>query len=207
MINLGFQYFHHASQYIKNSMPNISPCLLLICIVVLSGCQSLIDLRSENMTGNTKTNNNINYVQYYLLLTELSEKQLADESLYLDLISTGKESSNDNLLVEGQLKSALLYALPNSAFHSPFTAKSKLNLLSLEKLRNKTLNATDLVFFKMLKAQLNQQILLLNQLIEAKRSQKTTEASYKKQQLEFQKLTQQIIQLKKIEKNINEHEQ
>jgi hypothetical protein len=181
--------------------------MLLICIIILSGCQSLIDLRSENITEDTKADNNIDYVQYYLSLTELSEKQLADEIHYLDLISTATGSSNNNLLVEGLLKSALFYALPNSTFHSPFTAKSKLNLLTLEELRNKPLNATDFVLFKMLKAQLNQQILLLNQLIEVKRSQKTIEASYQKQQLEFQKLTQQITLLKKIEKNINEHEQ
>ena len=207
MINLGLQYFHHASQYFKTSMSKISPCLILVCIITLSGCQSLINQNADEMTENPDVNNNINYAQYYLSLTELNEKQLAEELHNQDLISTGKDISNGNFLVEGQLKSILLYALPASAFHSPFTAKSKLNLLSLEKLRNRPLTATDFALFKMLKAQLNQQILLLNQLIEVNKSQETIEASYQKQQLEFQKLTQQIIQLKKIEKNINEHEQ
>ena len=63
----------------------------------------------------------------------------------------------------------------------------------------------DFAFFGMLKEQLNQQVLLLNKLTLAKQSHDKIRQEYLQQQVEFQHLQQQIIQLKKLEANINEH--
>jgi hypothetical protein len=59
----------------------------------------------------------------------------------------------------------------------------------------------------MLKTQLNQQILLLNKLSAEKKALYLIRETYQHQQDKFEALQQQIIQLKKIESNINEHGQ
>ena len=59
----------------------------------------------------------------------------------------------------------------------------------------------------MLKSQLNQQILLLNQLSLEKKALNLINKTSQHQQDKIESLQQQIIQLKKIESNINEHGQ
>jgi uncharacterized damage-inducible protein DinB len=118
---------------------------------------------------------------------------------------------SNNLSTELQLKSVLFFALPDSPVHNPFTAKSKLNQLSLANLKEAHLTDVDFAFFNMLKTQLNQQVLLLNKLSTEKKALKIIKQAYQlksnKLQQQLQELQQQIIQLKKIESNINEHGQ
>jgi hypothetical protein len=172
-------------------------------LIVLSGCQSTTDSRATN---NNAANRELNYGQYYLLLTQFNEQQLTDEIHHLTPPQLDKEKDfSSNLTIEWQLKSVLLYALPKSPIHNPFTAKTKLNQLSLETLDVAMMIPADFAFFGMLKEQLNQQVLLLNKLTLAKQSHDKIRQEYLQQQVEFQHLQQQIIQLKKLEANINEH--
>jgi len=180
------------------------PFMLVIWLTVLSGCQSTRDSR---LNGNNNIGNrDIDFSQYYLLLSQFTAQQLMDEIHQLtppQLNST--KSLTSNLAIEWQLKSVLLYAVVKSPVHNPFTAKSKLNQLSLESLDAAILTPADFAFFTMLKEQLNQQILLLNKLTLAKKSQDNIRQQHLKQQIEFQHLQQQMIQLKRLEANINEH--
>jgi len=178
--------------------------LFVICLFVLSGCQSARDSR---LTGNNNIGNRyINFSQHYLLLSQFNAQQLMDEIHHLKSSQVNNTKSiASNLTIEWQLKSVLIYAIPKSPVHNPFTAKSKLNQLSLESLDAAILTPDDFAFFNMLKEQLNQQILLLNKLTLAKRSQDKIRQKHLKQQIEFQHLQQQMIQLKRLEANINEH--
>lgn len=170
-------------------------------LIVLSGCQSTRDSR---LSGHDNLENQeLNYGQYYLLLSQFNEQQLMDEIHQLPPSQVDETKSlASNLTIEWQLKSVLLYALPKSPVHNPFTAKTKLNQLSLDAA---ILTPADFALFSMLKEQLNQQVLLLNKLTLAKKSHDKVKQKYLKQQIEFQHLQQQIIQLKKLEANINEH--
>lgn len=186
--------------------------LSLTLLSMISGCQLL---PVDNSASQSETNS-INYGQYYLLLTELNDKQMTNEVHQHQLVSPLESISSiqsethivsNTLASQRQLKSVLLFALPHSPIHNPYTAKSKLNQLSLSNLSNINLTAADFSFFQMLKVQLNQQILLLNELSFEKKAHQITQQSYQHQQQQFQALQQQIIQLKKIERNINEHGQ
>ena len=194
---------HYAYQLSYKSRPAnlviFLQLMLAIFLIVLSGCQSTRDSRNIE-------NSDINYGQYYLLLSQFSEKQLMDELHHLKTLPLKKTKIHGNeLTIEWQLKSVLVYALPKSPIHNPFTAKSKLNQLPLAALDTVILKPADIAFFGMLKEQLNQQILLLNRLTLAKNSHDKIQQAYLKQQIEFQHLQQQIMQLKKLEANINEH--
>jgi len=175
--------------------------MVAIFLIVLSGCQSTRDSR---LSGHDNLENQeLNYGQYYLLLSQFNEQQLMDEIHQLPPSQVDETKSiASNLTIGWQLKSVLLYALPKSPVHNPFTAKTKLNQLSLDAA---ILTPADFALFSMLKEQLNQQVLLLNKLTLAKKSHDKVKQKYLKQQIEFQHLQQQIIQLKKLEANINEH--
>jgi len=178
--------------------------MIVIFFIVLSGCQSTMDSR---LSGNDNIENkDINYGQYYLLLTQFTKQQLIEEIHHLTLPQVDETNGIvSNLSIEWQLKSVLLYALPKSPVHNPYTAKSKLNQLSLGSLDAAILTPADFALFGMLKEQLNQQVLLLNKLSLAKKSHDKVRQQYLKQQIEFQHLQQQMIQLKKLEATINEH--
>jgi len=172
-------------------------------LIVLSGCQSTRDSR---LTENSIGGSNITYGQYYLLISQFNEQQLSDEIHYIKALPVGKtENISRNLVFEQQLKSVIAYALPKSPIHNPFTAKSKLNQLALDSLDSARLTPSDFAFFAMLKKQLNQQIILLNKLTLVKKSRNKIKNDYLQQQIELQQLQQQIIQLKNLETNINEH--
>lgn len=175
--------------------------MVAIFLIVLSGCQSTRDSR---LSGHDNLENQeLNYGQYYLLLSQFNEQQLMDEIHQLPPSQVDETKSiASNLTIDWQLKSVLLYALPKSPVHNPFTAKTKLNQLSLDAA---ILTPADFALFSMLKEQLNQQVLLLNKLTLAKKSHDKVKQKYLEQQIEFQHLQQQIIQLKKLEANINEH--
>jgi hypothetical protein len=182
---------------------------MLILLLTLFGCE----LIKFNDSPIKPKSHNINYAQYYLSLTKLSDEEIAEKIHKHKLISQEKNEANrqhkiNNALdTEQQFKSVLLFALPDTSNHNPFTAKSKLNQLSLENLKDVHLTYADFAFFNMLKTQLNQQILLLNKLSAEKKALYLIKENYHHQQDKFEALQQQIIQLKKIESNINEHGQ
>jgi hypothetical protein len=182
---------------------------IIALITILGGCELL---KFNDSPTNTESNN-INYTQYYLLLSELNDEEITEHAYQHQLISQDKQELTlqnevyNRLNTEQQLKSVMLFSLPDSPIYNPFTAKSKLNQLSLKDLNALHLTDADFAFFNMLKTQLNQQILLLNQLSAEKNAHHLIKKTYQQKQHQYQELQQQIIQLKKIESNINEHGQ
>jgi hypothetical protein len=190
---------------------NIS--FILALMTLLAGCELL---KFDNSPSKHESHT-INYTEFYLSLTVLSDEQITESLHQHQLISkisnepNIKETDGNMLNVSWHLKSVLFFALPDSPIHNPFTAKSKLNEVSLESLKETHLTDADFAFFDMLKTQLNQQILLLNSLSAEKKSLQIIKQAYRLKSNELQHqlkaLQQQILQLKKIESNINEHGQ
>lgn len=186
---------------------------IMVLIKLLAGCEIL---KFDNYTTKLESNN-INYTEFYLSLTALSDEQISESIHQHQLISQVNKDPNIKEIVGNtspitwHLKSVLFFALSNSPVHNPFTAKSKLNQLSLDNLKETHLTSADFAFFSMLRTQLNQQILLLNALSAEKKTLQGMKQTYQikssKLQQQLQALQQQIIQLKKIESNINEHGQ
>ena len=101
----------------------------------------------------------------------------------------------------------MLYSLPNSPAHNPYTAKTMLNDYPLAPYVEASFSTTDLAFIVMLKDQLNQQLLLLEQLTNYKGAYQQSKKFNDAQQLKIDQLNEQIIQLKKIEKTISKRGQ
>ena len=180
----------------------VASCLLNAAIAVMlllsTGCQILPQPQQ------TTTHNTSYYGGYYMWIKSLSEDELrAEVLLQQENSKLGNELAETHLL--------LLYSLPNSPIHNPYTAKSKLNQKQVQ-LDETEINSTDLAFIVMLKDQLNQQLLILNKLILNERADEKTQKKLEQQQHSIElleakslKLQQQIQQLKNIEKNINNH--
>lgn len=187
----------------------LSISFLLSLLAVLTGCQLL---NTDNKNHKIKSAP-LDYTKYYLSLVELNQAQIADEihqhqlAPLVESALIKQDESNSAETIEWQLKSALFFALPHSPVHNPFTAKSKLNQLSLIALTKNNLSQSDFAFFSMLKTQLNQQVLQLNELSKEKKAQQLIKQAYQFQQQQLEVLQLQINQLRKIEHNINEHGQ
>jgi hypothetical protein len=181
----------------------------LALLSILSGCQ-LLKKTTPDITIENKI---FDYTQYYLSLVTLTDSQLTDKVRQHQLVSFDSNEAatqnkmNNNDAIEWQLKSVLLFSLPHSSVHNPFTAKSILNKLSLIDLKNSDITEADFAFYSMLKIQLNEQVLRLNELSQAKKAFNAIKEASVQQQQQYQALQQQIIQLKKIEHTINEHGQ
>lgn len=186
---------------------------IMALMTLLAGCELL---KFDNSPSQHESHN-INYTEFYLSLTALSDEQITESMHQHQLISKVNNAPNIKEIdgktsnVSWHLKSVLFFALPDSPVHNPFTAKSKLNQLSFDNLKETHLSSADFAFFSMLRTQLNQQILLLNALSAEKKTLQRMKQAYQikssKLQQQLQALQQQIIQLKKIESNINEHGQ
>jgi predicted transposase YbfD/YdcC len=188
---------------------NLLVIFTLALLSILSGCQ-LLKKTTPDITVESKI---IDYTQYYLSLVTLTDSQLADKVRQHQLVlfdsneAVTQNKMNNNDAIQWQLKSVLFFSLPHSSVHNPFTAKSILNKLSLIDLKNSDITEADFAFYSMLRIQLNEQVLRLNDLSQAKKALNAiTEASVQQQQ-QFKALQQQILQLKKIEHTINEHGQ
>jgi predicted transposase YbfD/YdcC len=188
---------------------NLLVIFTLALLSILSGCQ-LLNKTTPDITVESKI---IDYTQYYLSLVTLTESQLADKVRQHQLVlfdineAVTQNKMNNNDAIQWQLKSVLLFSLPHSSVHNPFTAKSILNKLSLIDLKNSDITEADFAFYSMLKIQLNEQVLRLNDLSQEKKALNTIKEASVQQQQQFKALQQQILQLKKIEHTINEHGQ
>jgi len=193
------------TQWIKKRLTKIS--ILLFALLSAAGCQ-LTSLYSSATQQDIQQRHDT-YANYYLWI-----KNLTDEELLAEV-----SQQNSNMAAnypQSKLHLVLLYALPNSPIHNPYTAKTLLNQLSQSNQQNsntdqhmdmKTNNAnTNFAFISLLKDQLNQQILTANKLIITKQKLQEIEISSEqtihKQNVEVAKLKQQIAQLKKIELTI-----
>lgn len=169
--------------------------ILFICLLLLSGCQLLPDSR----------NNTVIFNHYYLWIKSLDAEEIVQE------ISRQKNNKLSGL-AQADIHLIMLYSLPNSPVHNPYTAKSQLNDYQLEPYENTIFSTADLAFIVMLKDQLNQQLLLLEELNNFKGAYKQSKSLITVQQIEtledqktISQLNEKIIQLKKIEKAISEH--
>ena len=169
--------------------------LVFICLLVLSGCKLLPDLNK----------NTVNFNHYYLWIKSLNDEEVVQE------ISRQKSNKLSGLS-QADIHLIMLYSLPNSPVHNPYTAKTQLNDYQLEPYEDTIFNTTDLAFVVMLKDQLNQQLLILEELNNYKGAYKQSKNLIAVQQIEISEakktitqLNKKIIQLKKIEKAISEH--
>lgn len=163
--------------------------LAMLILLPLSGCESLVDSKPKT----------INFSHYYLWIKSLNDKEVAQE------ITRQKSNKQQGSKTDVQL--IMLYSLPNSPIHNPYTAKSMLNDYPLAPYLETTFSTSDLAFIVMLKDQLNQQLLLLAQITNYKGVYQQSKTVNAAQQLKINQLNQQIIQLKKIEKTISERGQ
>ncbi|GAA5141027.1 hypothetical protein [Thalassotalea piscium] len=169
--------------------------LVIVLITLVSGCQ----LTAKNNTEYSY------YGSYYLWIKSLDNEELTTEIKNQQLKeSQGNQAAEYHLL--------LLHSLPNSPIHNPYSAKSRLNQQALIQEAQAQFNVGDLAFIIMLRDQLNQQLLILNKLINKEKTNTETQKQLQLQQqsiemleMRSQKLQQQIIQLKKIERSINDH--
>lgn len=163
--------------------------IAMLILFPLSGCQILADSKPQA----------VNFSHYYLWIKSLNNKEVAQEIT--------RQKSNEELGLKTDVQLIMLYSLPNSPIHNPYTAKSMLNDYPLAPYLETTFSTSDLAFIVMLKDQLNQQLLLLAQITNYKGVYQQSKKVNAAQQLKINELNQQIIQLKKIEKTISERGQ
>lgn len=172
----------------------IKAAVILSFITVLPGCQLL----------SPPSKAQLNFGHYYVWIKSLSEEEMAREIAHQkQRKQLGSENANVQLI--------MLYSLPKSTIHNPYTAKSLLNEYQLSPNSSPIFNGSDLAFVIMLKDQLNQQLLLLEKIKKQGDNQQQTSKQLNQHQLQIKQLQQQvdqlnkqIIQLQKIEKAISE---
>ena len=166
------------------------PVLSILLLLTLSGCQLL----------DSSHNKKADFSHYYLWIKSLNEDEVGQEII--------KQKSNIQLgYAQADVQLIMLYSLPNSPVHNPYTAKAMLNDYPLTPYTEASFSATDLAFIVMLKDQLNQQLLLLEKITNYKGVYKQAKKLNAAQELKINKLNKQIIQLKKIEKTISKRGQ
>jgi len=173
------------------------PLLILLMLSALSGCQLLEGANSDKTELS----------HYYLWIKTLNDKEIAQEI-------TQQQSNKESGYGKADVQLIMLYSLPNSPIHNPYTAKTLLNDYPLPPYQNTSLSTSDLAFIVMLKDQLNQQLLLLKQITnykgayrQAKKINLAQEVKINQLNKQIEQLNKQIIQLKKIEKTISERGQ
>lgn len=149
------------------------------------------------------------YGQYYLWLKNLPKEKLHAEAVQQQASAkAGDVSANFKLI--------LLYSLPDSPIHNAYNAKEKLNYYQtiLKQPINKQFSEADLGLIALLKDQLNQQLFLYQQLVAQEKYQHNMQLKFTQQQqniahlsAQVSALQQQIKQLKKIEKTIQQRGQ
>ncbi|WP_440875194.1 hypothetical protein [Thalassotalea sp. PLHSN55] len=169
----------------------------LILALLLSACQHLPITPQSS----------VDFSQYYLWIKTLNEQELTAE-----ISRQQHNQSVGNSYADMQL--IMLYSLPKSPIHNPYTAKAQLNEYQLEPYNTATFNPKDLAFVVMLKDQLNQQLLILNEMNnyrsayqQAKVVIDQQDAKINQYQQIIDQLNKKITQLKKIEQTITERGQ
>ncbi|MDX2371099.1 MAG: hypothetical protein QNK36_22305 [Colwellia sp.] len=176
------------------------PLFIILMLIAMSGCQLLGGSNSNKIESYTDKveliTDKANFSHYYLWIKNLNEEEIAEEIIQQ---KSNKESGD----AQADVQLIMLYSLPISPIHNPYTAKTRLNDYPLAPHVETTFSDTDLAFIIMLKDQLNQQLLLLEQLTNYKGAYQQSKKVNSEQQLKIDELNKQIIQLKKIEKTIS----
>ncbi len=168
--------------YYKNNIAFL-PILL---VLLLSACQIL-----PNQTEP------FSYSHYYLWLKTLSTAELTTE---ISTLKQSREVQKAQVSDNSDIKLLLLHSLPNSPIYQPYRAKTLLNQYPLS--ANNSAANDNLALMILLKDQLNAQLLLLEKHQQVDRK---NQRQLGQQTILIQQLKKQLTQLKKIEKNINEH--
>lgn len=208
---------------IKPALFDISLSILLV--ITLSACQSTPEkVKAQPIV--------LNYSHYYLWIKTLPETELrfeiAAQKKLLAAIDTAKNHTQNHTqskLIQKSFtpihaKIMLLHSLPNSPIYQPYAAKTLLNnvnFLDSDSEHNLSNNNPDhnghyangesfynLAFMLLLKDQLNAQLKLLKTqaAIQTKAKQQ-----YESQGSVIIQLEEQLLQLKKIEDNLSQHQQ
>lgn len=185
------------SELFKQTKQGLSVLVFIMLTTLLSACQ----LTSTDVDD--KALKNTSYSQYYLWLKTLDNKQIVAEE---HKQSSLNDDSSLQAASSSQSKLILIYSLPNTSIHQPYKAKRLLNeyLLTSD---NKS--KENVAFTILLRDQLNTQLHLLEK-------QNATDKECNKQldehhllieqlQKQLNQVNQQLILLKQIEQNINEH--
>lgn len=186
------------SKLIKLSRAIFYP-LLLTCL--LTACQTT----SPTTLPKIQADNIASYSHYYLWLKTLNKKEvLAEEKKQSELMRV-MASNQQKDTARNLSKLILIYSLPNTSIHQPYKAK---RLLNEHLLTSNKSNKENVAFTMLLRDQLNTQLKLLAKQEEFDKaySKKTIEDDILIKQLhqQIKQVNQQLILLKKIDKNINE---
>jgi len=160
--------------------------IIILLLSCLTGCHLLGDSKS----------NKVNFGHYYLWIKSLNDDEVAQEIIQ-------QKSNKHSGFAQAEVQLIMLYSLPNSPIHNPYTAKTLLNGYTLVPYFETTFSAADLAFIVMLKDQLNQQLLLLQELSNSKGVYQQSKKVNAVQQLKIDQLNKKIIQLKNIEKTLS----
>jgi|GEM_PF-769358 len=182
--------------------------LLSVLFLSLSACESM----SQKITHAPT------YGDYYLWLKTLNNDELLQEIAQQKKNKAVKSPDADTYVM-------LLHSLPKSPIYNPYTAKSILNNLQQQYLESRY-NPTNLALITLLRDLLNEQLLVIQKqneiTVEHNNAQKMLVALQEKNLIKNKKifkssiviealkqkvrmLEEQINQLHRIEKNINEH--
>lgn len=198
-------------EIIKKQMNHIKLLITIALIFTISAC--------ELIPSQTPTPTRIpTYGDYYLWLKTLDNAELLQE---IEQQNKNKEVKSP----DADIYVMLLHSLPKSPIYNPYTAKSMLNELRLQYVESRY-NPTNLALITLLKDLLNEQLLMIQkydnlaldfknsnnmllstQEISGKKSKKllTNDQQILELQQQVELLKEQINQLHRIEKNINEH--
>ena len=163
-------------------MKNLIKLIVLVLLPAVTGCQLLATEPYESYSD-------AKYAMYYLKTKQLSH---ADLVLEIDAQKHFQEMGID----DADLKLTLLYSLPNAPIHNPYNAKSRLNEYGLPLESKWLLSKEDVAFFTMLRDQLNEQLLILEQLSEKEKKHNQEKRTLIKLRNHIAKL-----ELNNIEKN------
>jgi hypothetical protein len=185
----------HPLRYLKRTLTYLS---ITLVVILSSACQLLEPKTAENHPKiKEEPTNTLNYAQYYLRLQQLSEGELLAE-IYQQKIAIESGS------IEAKVNLILIYSLPQSPTHSAYKAKSSLNQF-FQHYPEYQFSNNDLAFISLLKDQLNMQLSLFKQLVDQEINQEKQYDEAIELTKKVTQLQEQIIQLKRIEKNINGH--
>ncbi len=166
--------------------------LSMAVIMLLAGLTSACQMTAIG------ANDSVNYGQYYLSLKSLTNKEILAEEKHLNILIRNKYRQ-DKILNQGKL--ILIYSLSTTALNNPYKAK---RLLNEHLLVSNNMSKNNLAFTMLLRDQLNIQLHLLEQQRNADKKRKQEYAEHHAVIKQLDHVNQQLMLLKKIDKNINE---
>lgn len=167
-------------------------------ISVIFACLALSACQLTPTSDEADKQSAASFSHYYLWIKNLNNNELlAEEKKQKNLLNTEQHANSQSKLI-------LIYSLPYTPLHKPYKAKELLN----EHLLNSDSQSKENIAFTMiLRDQLNYQLTLLSKKQAVKQDHKAVSAKDQelidKLQTQLNQVNQQLVLLKKIDKNIN----